>query len=131
MTVKLEPVSLPLAQAGTESTFAIIDRSQMTSLARAMPDCQSAVLVCLAWHGAVQVKMKRGKFAGQQVARVSVSEIARLIGRPKRTVQHALAVLKDNGLVVKVMDRPGQTAVYHLKLVNSSKLRVLRDDNPK
>lgn len=129
MPAKLEPVSLPPEQPDTEGTFAIMDRSQMTSLVRAMPDCQSAVLFCLAWHAAVQVRMKHGKLAGQNVARVSVNELARILDRSRRTVQYGLATLKDVGLVAKLEGKPGQTAVYRLDLGSLSKLRLMNEED--
>jgi hypothetical protein len=120
MPSRLEPIAegnaaLPIA-AATRETFALISRVDMTALARAMPNAQSAVLWCLGWHAAINARMSRGQLAGQQVAKVSASALAKITGRPIRTVYDALSKLQDHDLIRNVEDRPGRTAVYRLSL---------------
>ena len=120
MPSRLEPIAegnaaLPIAPA-SRGSFALIGHEEMTALAHAMPDAQSAVLWCLAWHAAINARMSRGPLAGQQVAKVSASALAKITGRPIRTMYDALSKLQDHDLIQNVEDRPGRTAVYRLTL---------------
>jgi len=118
MRQKLEPLGdgldTAVAAPAEQGTFAIMGRIVMESLARAMPDSQSAVLFCLAWHAAVQVRMRRGPRAGQPTARVSATSLAAITGRPLRTVRYALSKLRARGAIVPENTQPGRTSVYRL-----------------
>jgi len=96
--------------------FARVDRSRMVALARRMPDCQSAILACLMWQASRQERLARGPLAGQFVARLSGSQLAKMVHRALRTVRHALSRLTDEGVIRRVTATPGRTAIYALHL---------------
>src|SRR5262245_43264928 len=77
----------------TPRGYATVTKDRAVQLSRAMPDCQSAVLLLLAWQATLHEKMKRGRFAGKAVASLSGSQLAEMTGRPLRTVRHALRTL--------------------------------------
>jgi len=115
--MNLEPIQIGIdaEEPGSKTlSFAIVDRAEMTALACAMPDCQSAVLFCLTWHTLIQERMHRGPLAGKRLARVSGMELANLTGRPLRTVRDALAKLKEAGLIELASRSVGRTAVYRI-----------------
>ena len=114
IAVGIEPATPSKAAPG--KTFAILERTAMTNLSRTMPDAQSAVLLCLAWHAALQQRMRHGSLAGRQLARISAPALAKITGRPVRTVRHALRQLKAGGKIEKENDAPGRTSVYRLRL---------------
>jgi hypothetical protein len=120
MRGQLEPIAEGFesssAECATAGTFAIFDRQTMTSLASAMPDAQSAVLFCLAWHAAIQVRMSRGPLAGQYVARVSATSLAQITGRAIRTVWYAIKKLRSAGMIKQEAQHPGRTSVYRVSL---------------
>jgi hypothetical protein len=120
MKSRLEPIAdgietLPVEPASSVS-FAIFKRPEMVSLARSIPDAQSAVLFCLQWHAALQQRMRRGPLAGQQVARVSAGTLAEITECPVRTVYAALSKLQKRHLIQNIESRPGLTAIYRLTL---------------
>lgn len=121
MRAHLEPIGEGLQAASGERTvvgsFAIINRAEMVAMTRAMPDSQSAILFCLAWHAAISIRMRRGPRAGRHVARVSVGTLAKLSGRPVRTVQYALHKLRAAGVIERENTWPGRTSVYKLRLL--------------
>jgi hypothetical protein len=99
-----------------KTPFALLDRKCLIALSSAMPDAQSAVLLCLAWQAAVTERMRRGPHAGRFVARLSAPQLARLTGRPLRTVWYALRRLRQMGRLTMEIDTPGKTSVYRLNL---------------
>jgi hypothetical protein len=116
MLMPLMPLSDdPLERAGEPDTskngYARIERSILVALVRSMPDCQSAVLACLTWQAARQQRFSRGKYAGQFVARLSGQQLARMTGRPLRTVRHSLKRLLEARLIERLGVGPGRTAV--------------------
>jgi hypothetical protein len=118
----LTPVSSSLPDCLSQPSvsrqpYARIDRRRLVALAAAMPDCQSAVLACLAWQASLQERLARGPYAGQFVARLSGARLAKMTGRPLRTVRHALSRLTSAGVIRRVNTASGKTAVYALKLV--------------
>lgn len=116
MPSRLTPIAegiTPLPNAPANESFAVIGRAEMTALAHAMPDAQSAVLFCLSWHAALNERMRQGPLAGRRVARASVGLLGRITGRPVRTVKDALKKLRDSGLILRE-SRPGQTSVYRV-----------------
>jgi DNA-binding transcriptional ArsR family regulator len=119
---RLEPIAegikVPDKLPGGES-FAHLGRAAMTALARSMPDAQSAVLFCLAWHATINLRMQHGPLTGQLVARVSARELRKITLCPIRTVRHALRRLRDNHLIHNEESRRGRTAIYRLTLGNS------------
>jgi DNA-binding transcriptional ArsR family regulator len=122
MRARLEPIAEGIQAGSTErprvDSYAIMGRAEMTALAQAMRDAQSAILFCLAWHAAVQVRMKRGPLANQRVARVSAGTLAKITGRSIRTVRHALSRLKAAGVIEREDSRPGRTSIYQMSFHN-------------
>jgi hypothetical protein len=81
-----------------------------------MPDAQSAVLLCLAWQASLQERMSYGPHAGRFLARLSGPQLAEMIGRPLRTVRHALRRLKESARICNEQPGAGSKAVYALHL---------------
>jgi hypothetical protein len=131
MTARLEPIAEGIQTVPVDrkrvDTYAIVGRAEMMAIARAMPDAQSAILFCLAWQAAFQVKMSRGPLARRRVARVSVSALAKMIRRPIRTVQYALSKLRAIGVIEQEDVGPGRTSVYKLNLLNEPGVVVLAE----
>jgi hypothetical protein len=96
--------------------FAIIERDLVVALARAMPDAQSAVLLCLVWQASFQSHMKAGPLAGQFLARLSGPELAEMTARPIRTIRHALSRLRQARRIQKEQRGAGKKGVYSLGL---------------
>src|SRR5436309_1970370 len=117
MRVPLTPLSdggmeTPSPLGNSKQSYARIEEPVLIALAQAMPDCQSAILTCLTWQAARQQRFSCGLYAGQFVARLSGPQLARMTGRPLRTVRHALSRLKRAGRVRAARPGPGKTAVY-------------------
>jgi hypothetical protein len=110
------PVDDDGPERGTRTPYALFDKELLLDLAQAMPDAQSAVLLCLAWQAARQARLHHASNAGQSVARLSGPQLAQLTGRPLRTIRHALRSLKQVGRVDAVSSDPGQTTTYRLNL---------------
>lgn len=108
-----------LHRGHVNTPYARFDRRQLEVLARAMPDAQSAVLLCLAWHAARQARLHRGEYAGQFVARVSARELAELIDRAIRTVRYALKALKQNGLIDSENRGPGKKGAFRVTMLET------------
>jgi hypothetical protein len=53
---------LPPVQNGV--AYAYLNRPQLTSLAKAMPDAKSAILLCLAWYALRQSALNEVKMPG-------------------------------------------------------------------
>jgi len=100
-------------QSGAIAQF---DRRQMIAIARAMPDCTSAVLLAMYWIADVQSRLRGRRRAGQAIARVSARRLAQITGRHKRTIRNSLAKLRNGGAIEKVGGRPGLTAAYRVCL---------------
>lgn len=121
MPAVLEPVHEglpPLSIVGSTGPFAVLDRSCLTALVSAMPDGQSAVLLCLAWDALRQERLAHGPCAGHRLARISIPDLANMTGRPVRSVEWALSKLKSNGLIERVGVEEGKTAVYRIVALN-------------
>lgn len=121
MRSRLTPLENGLAQEEAvdqqgRQGFAVLDQDRLIALAHNMPDAQSAILLCLAWHAARQERFRLGPLAGEAVARVSGPRLVELTGRPLRTIRHALRRLKRTGSIVPADTEPGKTAVYRLYL---------------
>jgi hypothetical protein len=98
--------------SGVSRRYAMMDQDLMISLAKMMPDAQSAVLLCMVWTIARQQRLKRGPDAGSPVARLSARQLADMSGRPLRTVWHALRQLKNASLIAQEATEPGRKAAY-------------------
>lgn len=107
------------ARRAVRKAFAILDRRELVSLARAMPDAQSAILLCLAWQAAYQSKMKLGPLAGLAVARLSGADLSEMTNRPIKTVRHAIRRLKEAAIVHSEPNAPGKKTTYRLNLPTS------------
>jgi hypothetical protein len=117
----LTPIASGLEACASEPTgdsrpYALIYQNRIVALARAMRDCQSAVLACLTWHASRQERLKLGPLAGRFLARLSGAQLAEMAGRPLRTVRHALSRLSKSGVLRRDGGAPGRTAVYELNL---------------
>lgn len=119
MPGKLNPT--PLQLAGTPGAivaapggYATLSRDRVERLATAMPDCQSAILLLLAWQATLHEKMKRGPLAGKTAASLSGGQLAAMTGRPLRTIRHALARLAADGVVLKEPVPAGRKNTYTL-----------------
>ena len=108
------PVSFAAFEGG--EAFAVLPRAQAVALTRAMPDARSAVLFCLGWEAARQVRFTKGPYAVQPIARLSARALVELTGRPLRTIRWALAKLVADRLVQPTDHRPGRTNIYRLTL---------------
>ncbi len=126
MRVRLEPIPDGMAPAPSgdrrKTAFAIFGRSEMETLAQSMPDARSAILFCIAWHVALQVRMERGPLAGQRLARVSANRLAAITKRPLRTVRYAISKLRAHGLLEVAVSSPGRTSVYRLPPPNEDRI---------
>lgn len=96
------------------TAFAVLERDQLVALARAMPDAQSAVLLCLVWQAALQVKLNFGPNAGRAVARLSGAELSEMTGCPLRTVRYALGKLKRAAVIFREPSAAGRKSTYRL-----------------
>lgn len=94
--------------------YATLTRTRVVRLARAMPDCQSAVLLLLAWQATLHEKMRRGRLAGRTAASLSGAQLAAMTGRPLRTIRHALRRLSAGQLVSKEAGPSGRKNTYAL-----------------
>jgi len=117
MLTPLTPLNAEVSQVAGEPApakhaYARIERPVLISLVQSMPDCQSAVLTCLTWHAARQQRFARGEYAGKFVARLSGKQLAKMTGRPLRTVRHSLRRLLEAKLIERVGVGPGRTAVF-------------------
>jgi hypothetical protein len=111
--VDAEVVSQPPT---TPVAYATLTKERLLRLARAMPDCQSAVLMVLVWHAIRNAKMKRGGLAGRTVASVSGGQLAGMTGRPLRTIRHALSKLLACHLISKVPTAAGRKNIYAIPI---------------
>jgi hypothetical protein len=111
--VPIEPEET-LTGAKPDEAYALVTRGRLAKLVRAMPDSQSAVLVCLAWQASLQERLRRGRFAGRPLARMSGQQLAELTGRPLRTIRFALARLTEAGVVRNECTLRGRKAIYVL-----------------
>jgi hypothetical protein len=111
--VPIDPGDFPPTGRPDEA-YALVPVGRLVKLVRAMPDSQSAVLVCLAWQASLQERLRRGPFAGKPVARLSGRQLAEMTGRPLRTVRYALARLIEAGTVRNECTLPGRKAIYVL-----------------
>jgi hypothetical protein len=93
-------------------SYARIERPMLISLVRSMPDCQSAILLCITWQAARQQRFSRGQYAGKFVARLSGKQLAQMTGRPLRTVRHSLKRLLEASLIERLGVGPGRTSVF-------------------
>jgi hypothetical protein len=89
----------------------------MVALARAMPDAQSAILLCMAWHVCLQQRMEYGPLAGQALAKLSGPQLTEMTGRPIRTVRHALRQLKQAKRIKNEQSAAGRKGVYRLDFI--------------
>ena len=112
--MSFRPVTPVEDETLTGRCYAMLDRDRAVELARLMPDAQSSVLLCLGWQAALQERLRRGPYAGQQVARLSASQLAEMTGRHLRTVRYALSRLKDTGIIEALRSGPGRTAIYRV-----------------
>jgi hypothetical protein len=123
MRVRLNPIEVGLgpvpAGASPGQAFARLGRDVLVAMARAMPDCQSAVLACVVWQAARQQLLRKGPLAGRFVGRLSGPQLVEMTGRPIRTVRHALRRLKESGRIKREATGVGRSAVY---------IPALRDD---
>jgi hypothetical protein len=108
-----------IASSRPSGSYALLTKDRTVALARAMPDCQSAVLTCLAWQASLHERMHRGQFAGRPVASLSGNQLHEMTGRPLRSVWYALQRLSERHLVVK-STRPGRMTVYELPCLSVS-----------
>jgi hypothetical protein len=106
----------PLESGGDDRqlAYARLTRTALTTLARAMPDAQSAILAVLTWHALRNSRLRLGPLAGRTAAGVSGEHLAEILDRPLRTVRHALARLVATDAVVKDPVLPGRKNVYTL-----------------
>lgn len=117
--MKLHLTPTPLAatddgKTGPKESYALVPLSVAGNLARAMPDCQSAVLMALAWQALLHQRMHKGEFAGRAVASLSAGQLSKQTGRPIRTVKHALSRLSASGRVIKLSRGAGRKGCYAL-----------------
>ena len=74
----LEIAAVEVAPAVTgQGGYATLSKDRVLRLAQSMPDCQSAVLLLLAWQATLHEKMKRGRFAGRAEASLSGAAVGR------------------------------------------------------
>jgi hypothetical protein len=92
----------------------VLTWDQLVRLLQVLPDCESAILLAIGWLAAANQQADDGTFAGRPVARLSGVELARMTGRPLRTVRHALAVLTATGAIRNERTLKGRTAIYAL-----------------
>lgn len=106
----------PLESSGDDrrEAYARLTRTALTALVRAMPDAQSGILTVLTWHALRNSRLRLGPLAGRTAAGVSGEQLVEILGRPLRTVRHALAQLGGKGLVAKEAVPPGHKNVYTL-----------------
>lgn len=95
------PDGAPQAQAKVRH-YAQITRQQVSQLARAMPDTQSAILLCLGWEALRQERLMYGPCAGTRLARFSSEELGELTGHRADCVRRALGKLRERGLIRKL-----------------------------
>jgi len=105
----------------SRQSFAILEREVVIALAKAMPDAQSAILLCLAWHACLQERMRNGPLAGEFVARLSGPQLAELTGRPIRTVRYALRKLKKAARIFNEQSAAGKKSIYRLGIMEPGK----------
>ena len=108
-----------IASSRPSSSYALLTKDRAVALARAMPDCQSAVLTCLAWQASLHERMHLGRFAGRTVASLSGKQLHEMTARPLRSVWYALQRLTERGLVVKT-PQPGHKTIYELPCLSVS-----------
>ena len=121
MPGRLNPVPLPaMAEPNPPPTpggYATLTRDRVVRLARAMPDCQSAVLLLLTWQATLHEKMRRGRLAGRAAASLSGGQLGSMTARPLRTVRHALRRLSQNRVIAKEPGAAGRKNTYTLALL--------------
>jgi len=101
------------AAGGSSESYAILEKTRLEAMVQNMP-ATPAVLLALEWYSARQLKMGRGEYAGQRVARISANALAVLTGRPVRTVRAALSKLKRYDLIETVATEIGCTNAYRV-----------------
>lgn len=104
------------SQSKPKTRFACFDEHQVEALAQAMPDAQSAVLLCLAWQAARQSRLRLGDHAGHFVARLSGRELAVMTGYALRTIRYALKALSRRALISLEEHGAGKKSAYRLNL---------------
>lgn len=126
MTGHLTPLPLPIPEVASPETpvtsgggYATFTKSRVVQLARATPDCQSAVLLLFAWQATLHQKMKRGPLAGLPMASLSGSQLAQMMNRPLRTVRHAIRQLTAKQLIRKTSS-PGRKNVYTVLMLDAT-----------
>ena len=122
MPGQLIPIDLEIdtevpSSAPPKTLYAMMTRTRIEQLARAMPDGQSAILACLLWQASLHERMRLGPFAGRLLASMSGPQLAKMTGRDLRSVRHSLNRLTVKGLVFKEKSSAGRKNIYHLSFL--------------